>query len=202
VLLAAGGVLQGKPVAAWSLTAVQGIVAIVMVIYLQVLAPEFKTHAVPTPPEVASAPSGPAVYAGDALFGGEVRLTAVSGQISSQLDEAGNQRPALDLWLTWNALNPIRVPFMYSVRPVAPDGSASGAPVLVAPFADAYPMTCWRPRRAPLVDQIRVPLTDLGDGKWWVDLALIDPGTHQPLSVADSTGSLGHQLRIGPFQAR
>jgi hypothetical protein len=52
----------------------QAVLTIVVVICLQVLAPEFKAHAAPAPPPVKYAASAPTVHPNGAIFGDEIRL--------------------------------------------------------------------------------------------------------------------------------
>ncbi len=202
LLLAAGGMLQNAPAAGWPVTVTQGIVALVMVICLQVITVEFKAHAAPFPPKLEPAPSGPPIYSGGAVFGGNIRLEAVSGEVSNQVDSEGNRQSYLDLWLTWDTIRAMHVPYTYSVQPVSQDGSPVGPAVSVPPLTGSYPTTCWRPGPEGLTDQIRVPLAAQTAGQSWVDLSVIDPGTRQPLAVTEDAGTPGYQLQIGPIPTR
>ncbi len=202
LLLAAGCMLQNRPAAGWPITIAQGIAALVMVISLQVITIEFKTREAPVPPETAPAPSGAPIYSGSAVFGGNIRLETVSGGVTTRIDNQGNPQSYLDLWLTWDTLAVMHLPYTYSLQPVAGDGSPIGPAASVPPFTDSYPMTCWRPASGALTDQIRIPLPAQPAGGSWVDLSVIDPATRQPLTVTEATRTPANLLQIGPVPAR
>jgi hypothetical protein len=199
LLLAAASQLGRAPRAGWPITAAQGVVACVMVMCLQVLAPEFRGRAAPVPPVVNLPASSQEVDAGAATFGGSVRLEAVSGKIETQVDANGTQQSALFLWLTWDTLQPMNAPYAYLVQAVSPNGTPSGDATAVAPFTDAYPMTCWKPADGPLIDRIRVPIGQGNTDEVSVSLAVADPGTGEPLRVVDAAGRVSDRITLGPF---
>jgi hypothetical protein len=199
LLLAAASQLSEAPRAGWPVTAVQGAVACVMIVCLQVVGPEFRGHAAPVPPTVKQPASSQDVYAGDATFGGSVRLGAVSGKIETQVDVDGNEQSALFLWLTWDTLQPMNTPYAYRVQPISANGTPTGDPMAVSPFTDSYPMTCWKAADGPLVDRIKIPLGKGTTDAAWVSLAVADPGTGQPLSAVDAAGKFTDRVTLGPF---
>ncbi len=202
LLLAAGDMLLSLPAAGWPITITQGVVAVVMVVSLQVITVEFKAHQAPVTPRLDSQPSGPPLYSGGAVFGGSLRLEAVSAEVSTQVDSQGHSQRYLNLWLTWDALTFIHVPYSYSVQPVTSDGSPLGPALSAPPFTNAYPMTCWRPGSQALTDQIRLPLPAQTPVQPWVDLSIIDPNSLQPLQIEAGGSTVGYQLRIGPISSR
>lgn len=199
LLLAAASQVGRAARAGWPITAAQGAVACVMIICLQVLAPEFRGRAAPVPPMVNLPASAQQVDAREATFGGSVRLAAVSGKIETQVDSNGTQQSALFLWLTWNTLQPMNAPYAYTVQAVLPNGTASGDAMVVAPFSDSYPMSCWKPADGPLIDRIKVPLGQGAADGMSAGLAVADPGTGQPLRVIDAAGMVSDRITLGPF---
>ncbi len=199
VLLAAGAGLRKAARAGWTITAVQGLVAGVMILCLQVLAPEFKAHAAPVPPTVSLPAASEAVDTYGATFGGTVRLAAASGKVETQLDAEGNSQSTLFLWLTWETRTPASTPYAYTVQPVSSTGAPAGPAVVVSPFADSYPMTCWKPEDGALTDRIKIPLGQEEPADARVDLAIADPGTGQPLDVVGDAGNITKQVQLGPF---
>ncbi len=199
LLLAAGAGLEKASRAGWSITVLQGGIACVMILCLQVLAPEFRAHAAPTPPAVSLPASSEASSTGGTTFGSSIRLAAASGKIESQVDAEGNPQSTLFLWLTWETLRPMNVPYAYSVQLVSPDGAQSSSPLVMPPFADSYPMTCWKPTDGSLIDKVKIPLGPKSVTEAWVSLAVTDPGTGQLLSAVEDTGATGSQVKLGPF---
>jgi hypothetical protein len=199
LLLAAAGRLSRAPRSASLVTAVQGLIAVVMLVVLQVLAPEFKAHAAPVAPTVKLPASNAQIFASSATFDGNIRLASVSGKVDSQPDASGQEQTFLYLWLTWDTLRPLPVPFAYRVQAVAADASVAIAPAVISPFTDSYPMTCWKTTEGPLTDRLRVPLPGSGSGDWWADLSVVDPATGQPLNVTVDSASRADHIRLGPF---
>lgn len=174
-------------------------IAIVMVISLQVLAPEFRAHAAPTPPPMKSAASNAASTAIDAVFGDDVRLSAVSAKIDSQIDPEGNEQSSLYVWLTWNTLRSMSAPYTYVVQPISTTGVRGDTTTIASPLLDSYPMTCWKPGDQSLTDRLKVLLPGSGGGDWQLDFALMDPGSGQVLDVTAPNGSHSQSLMLGPF---
>ena len=184
----------------WLLTATQAALTIVVVLALQVLSPEFKAHAAPTPPPVKYAASNPTVYSSGAAFGGDIRLLSFSGKIDTAPDAQGQPQPVMYLWLTWSASRPVDFPYTYEVAPIAPFQNSEGAATTVAPFGDDYPTTCWKPGDGALTDRIKVPLSSSGAGEWWANLSLVQTDSGQLLDAALPDGTHRPQVRLGPFQ--
>lgn len=199
LLLAAATQLERAAIAGWPITAAQGAIACVMIVCLQVVAPEFRGRAAPVPPVVNLPASSQEADGGGATFGGSVKLAAVSGKIETQVDSNGTQQSALFLWLTWDTLQPMNAPYDYTVQAVSPNGTRSGDPTVISPFTDAYPMTCWKPADGPLIDRIRVPLGQGTSDQVSVDLAVADPGGGKALRMVDDAGRASDAITLGPF---
>ncbi len=199
LLLAAAQTLGDHQRGGWVLTAVQGIIAIVMIVCLQVLAGEFRGRAAPVPPPVKYPASNPPLYSSDAVFNDTVRLTSFSGKIDTQISAQGTRQTFLYLWLTWEDLKSMDVPYAYMLRPVSPSGTVSSPMTILSPFMDAYPMTCWKPSDGQLTDRVKVPLPEMAAGQWWVDVSVVDPGTGQAVEVVTQDGSRNQHVRLGPF---
>ena len=200
LLLAAAYGLPDEGRGGWLVTGTQAVLTIVVVLCLQVLAPEFKAHAAPVPPPVKYAASAPKTYPSGANFGDEIRLLSLSGKIDTQPDAQGQAQPVLYLWLTWDATNYVDLPYTYEVQPIAPRASAANGSTTIAPFGDDYPTTCWKPADGQLTDRIKVPLSSSASGEWWADLSLAEANTGQLMEIHLPDGSESQQLRLGPFQ--
>jgi hypothetical protein len=195
LLYAAATALQDHSRGAWLLTGVQGLIAVVMIICLQVLAPEFRAHAAPAPPVISyPAASSAQNYVSTAKFGDSIRLVSYAGKVESQ----GGQN-TITLWVRWKDLQPVGAAYNVSVVPVAPDGTISDAAFMIPPMQDKYPTSCWRPSDGNLVDRIKIPLPGAQAGDWWAQLSLIDAQTGQPLKILGSDGQPTQEVRLGPF---
>jgi len=200
LLLAAAYGLREDNNGGWLMAGTQAILTVVVVLCLQVLAPEFKAHAAPAPPPVKYAASAPTVHPSGAEFGDEIRLLAFSGKIDTQLDAQGQAQPVMYLWLTWEASTYVDLPYTYEVQPIAPAESSVSGSTTLAPFGDAYPTTCWKPADGELTDRIKVPLSSSAAGEWWADLSLAEANTGKLVDIHWPDGSDSQQLRLGPFQ--
>jgi hypothetical protein len=200
LLLAAAYTLREDARGGWVVTGTQAVLTIVVVMCLQVLAPEFKAHAAPEPPNVKYAASNPTVHPSGATFDGDIRLVSFSGKIDTQPDAQGTAQPVMYLWLTWDASSFLDVRYSYEVQPIAPLQASPGGSITLAPFGDAYPTTCWKPSDEALTDRIKVPLSSSATGEWWADLSLVEGITGRLADVTLPNGSHAQQLRLGPFE--
>lgn len=182
-----------------ALTVVQAAVLIVMVICLRVLDSGF-VPAPSAPPYTAGQAANVQVLPSGAAFGDVVRLKAFSGRIETRHDAQGREQPVLILWLNWEPLRPMDIPYYLAFLPVAPDGQVAKSATLYQPFGGAYPTTCWKPSDGELHDQFEVPLFRTQAGDWWVSFALINAKTVQNLGVIAPNGSHDVQLGLGPFR--
>ena len=105
VLFAAGHALTSTPRGGGGFTAMQGIVALVMIICLQVLAPEFRGRAAPVPP-VVNYPSSQEVeyFRSGAKFGDVIRLKSYAGRLDAAADSQAQELSTLTIWLAWQDL--------------------------------------------------------------------------------------------------
>ncbi len=195
LLYAAATALQDHSRGAWLLTGAQGLIAVVMIICLQVLAPEFRAHAAPAPPVISYPAANSAQnYVSTAKFGDVIRLVSYAGKVESQ----GGQN-TITLWVRWKDLQPVGAAYNVSVVPVAPDGTISDAAYMIPPMQDKYPTSCWRPSDGNLVDRIKIPLPSAQAGDWWAQLSLINAQTGLPLEILGSDGQPTQETTLGPF---
>jgi hypothetical protein len=199
-LYAAAHGLRRDRVAGGLLTAAQAVAALVVIACLQVLAPEFKARAAPAAPPAQIPIVQPADHQSGAVFNDSVRLSSFAGRIESRVKVQGAREQVLYLWLRWDALAAMEVPYAYVTRLMSPAGERSTAPDVIDPFDSAYPMTCWKPGETNLMDRLRLPLGAAAPGAWWVNLAIVDPSTGQTLPVVTEDGAGMRELRLGPFE--
>jgi len=200
LLLIAVNALNSDQTLGKTLTVMQGLIAIVMVVCLHVLGAEFTPPPASPPDQVAGAPAGLSFLPGGATFGGAVRLNAFAGQIEGEHQATGQDQRMLHLWLEWEPLKQMEKPYYLALIPVAPDGQAAAAATLLQPFQQLYPTTCWKPGDRGMRDRVDMPLFKEAKGDWWVSLALIDGQTGQALSVRNPDGSFDRQAGLGPFE--
>lgn len=199
LLLAAGSELERLGQGGWGITATQGVVACVMVVSLQVLAPEFRGRATPVPPDAKLPAVSPEMYVSNEVFDGSIRLTSAFGRIENQINADGNQASTLFLWLTWGTLKPVARPYAYSIQVTTEGGAQASPPATISPFQDAYPTTCWGSTQKPVTDRLKIPLSAPTAGAVWVDLAVVDPDTGQQLNVTSDATSGSTSIKLGPF---
>jgi hypothetical protein len=199
LLFAAAGTLRANPRGAGLVTAMQGVVVIIMIISLNGVTVEFNAQAAPIPLDVTYPASGPARQASSAVFNDDVSLASYAGEIGTQVMEDGKVESFLNLWLTWDVLRQMNTPYVYSIQAVSSDGHLIGSAASVAPFGHQYPMTCWKSADGALTDRIRVPLPETPKGELRVQLQLVDKNTGQRLDVLTSDGSRNRYLELGPF---
>lgn len=198
VVLAAAAALDGDRGLGSALTVVQAILLVVMVTCLHVLHTGLG-EAPSSPPYMAEPVAEAQVLSCGALFGDVARLKAFSGRIEARYDDQGRERSVLVLWLNWEPLKPMSVPYYLVFLPVAPDGEVAASATLLQPFSDRYPTTCWKPCDGELRDQFEVPLFKTQTGDWWISFSLIDAKTVQSLGVVAPDGSRDQQIGLGPF---
>jgi hypothetical protein len=199
-LFAAAYAIRGQRFAGGLLTAVQVLALLVVVICLQVLAPEFKARAAPMAPAVPLPALPPVPSVSGAVFGDSIRLSSYAGRIDTRVDAQGNHQSVLYLWLTWEDLKPMDVRYAYALQPIMPDGTPSPARTSISPIQDEYPMTCWKPGERDLTDRVKLVLEAPVTGRWWVDLGIYDPTTGEAAKVVTQDGDVLQQLRLGPFE--
>ena len=202
LLLTAASALNDHRKLGEVLSATQGIILIIMIACLHVLGSEFTPAPSAPPTEIASLPEGLSELPSGAMFGEAVRLNAFSGQIEMQHKAEGQDQAVLALWLKWEPLRQMDVPYYLAFTPVAPNGQVATAATLLQPFQQVYPTTCWKPGDGEMQERIEVPLFNEENGDWWISLSLIDGQTGQTLSVVNPDGSSDHQVGLGPFRYR
>jgi len=200
ILLLAGTALPGDCRPGIALTAVQGLIAVVMIVCLRVVNAGFSGPSPLIPPAIAQPAEGSPVLPSGALFDGKVQLSSFTGTIRPQPDAQGPALPVLDLWLNWEVAARMEKAYDLAVLPVAPDGQAAPKATIQAPFENRYPMTCWNPDLGELHDKIEVPLFKSESGDWWVSFSVIDAQTGQTLEVVTPDGLHDHQVGLGPFR--
>jgi len=103
--------------------------------------------------------------------------------------------------LQWQANAWQSTPYWISILPVAPDGVPYGEAVVIQPFEDAYPVTCWQPGQT-VITRIDIPLADatIQAGDWWLSVSLLDYNHYEPQPVVLGDGSTDTQAGVGPIQ--
>jgi len=200
VLFAAAQALQHEVTGFRLFTALQGSAAVVMIICLQGVNSEFEDRAVSAAPSPAFTDPTAASYASSAVFDEKLRLVSAAGQIARPQNRAEEHVAFLDLWLTWEPLEPMDVRYAYLVALSAPGNAPAPRQRLFQPFGASYPTTCWNPTNGRLTDSIRVPIDPTLDGDLWADLAVVDRNTGQALQIAVTPEADKTRVRLGPFR--
>ena len=200
VLFAAANAVRQEKAGVRLFTSLQGFAAVVMIVCLLGVSSEFQDRAAPPTPLEAPADTTATSYASGAVFGQALRLVSAAGQVAR--GEAGGERdmPSLDLWLTWQAMEPMAIRYTYSVALSTAENAPASARRLVQPFGASYPTTCWNPANGDLTDRIRVPIEQPESGAIWVDLALVNRNTGQALPVTGIREPGETRVRLGPFR--
>ncbi len=174
----------------WWVAAAQASMVFTLVTFVHVIDSGL-SDAPQSPPPLQAHPQE-AYLPGGVLFGDNLHLTEFAGHIEDE---------TLILWLNWQSGGQLDRTYYLSLIPVSPQGQPTEA-VLVQPFGQAYPMTCWFPESGLIQDRIEIsipPSADFG-GEWWASLSVIDGDTGQKLPVTLPDASQDDQAGLGPFR--
>jgi hypothetical protein len=135
----------------------------------------------------------------DAILEDGVRFLAVEGRVDSRAGASGQEEASLDLWMTWEDINPVGVPYGYVFGLADSETGAIQSTVSMAPFSGSYPMTCWKTEDGQLTERVRIALPQSALREWWVDFAVVDPSTGEAAAWIARDGLRRYSLRLGPF---
>lgn len=198
MILAAASAVVRRLASGGLITIVQGIVAFVVIVCLHVLGPEFRARAAPAVPPSRLPAVRPPSEGVDALLDTSVHLLSVEGRVDSRTDSSGQVQPSLDLWMTWEDLEPVDTSYSYALALSDSVNGTPSPPVVIAPFSGAYPMTCWKPQDGAFTERIRIALPKGEVRPWWLTLSVIDTAGN-PVGWRTSDGLRSTSLRLGPF---
>ncbi len=198
LLLAAYCIQQlNNPMIGWLLTSVQGGIVIGLVAFIPAINTDLTMP--PNLPLTPTSPSKPYIENGS-IFDDKIVLQAFTGQVIPANDSE-NKQALLQLWIRWKAIDNVEYPYYIGILPISPDREAQQA-IVIQPFEDGkFPMTCWSPEYASLVDYYEIPIENFVEGEWWASIQILTRDGIT-LEVQHQNGTTEQQVGIGPFQSQ
>lgn len=175
-----------------AITAMQGILLVVMVAFLRVISSGLDKPP-DQPPQVVEISPTPTIQNGS-VFGNAVELVSFSGEVETTA-------PVLRLWVHWKSREQLDTPYYVAFIPVAPNGQSAPEATVVQPFEGKFPVTCWIRNSDLMQDFYEIRLFDADvSGDWWVSMSLVNGRTGEKLPVELADGQRDTQIGLGPFR--
>jgi hypothetical protein len=183
----------------WIIIGAQAVMVLAVVAFVHAIDSGVKPAA-SGPPALSQSSDSQSLLPAGAVFDHALHLERFTGSVATLPDASGVRRPSLVVWLAWRSTGQVDHAYFVSLIPVSPAGKPAANAILLQPFGEKFPTTCWLPGSGPLMDRLVIPLEENVRGDWWVSLSLIDGRTGYRPAVSLPDGSTDVQVGIGPFR--